>query len=118
MSKTELTNDILDLLRSLTGDLNRLSANIQTFIQELDNEPSAADSEPALTEAMETAAPTPEPKTLTLEQVRAVLVDKSRQGHTDEIRSLLEAHGAAKLSEIDPAEYAMLLVEAEVLGNE
>jgi hypothetical protein len=27
-------------------------------------------------------------------------------------------HGAAKLSEIDPAEYPALLAEAEVLGNE
>lgn len=61
-----------------------------------------------------TDAPAPEP-VLTLEAVRAVLADKSRNGHTAEIRSLLQKYGAAKLSEIDPANYKALLAEAEVL---
>ena len=56
-------------------------------------------------------------KPLTLEEVRAVLAEKSRNGHTAKIRELLEKHGAAKLSEIDPKKYAALLAEAEVLGN-
>ena len=56
-------------------------------------------------------------KPLTLEEVRAVLAEKSRNGHTAKIRELLEKHGAAKLSEIDPKNYAALLAEAEVLGN-
>ncbi|WP_206812130.1 DNA ligase [Paradesulfitobacterium ferrireducens] len=62
-------------------------------------------------------APGPEEKPLTLEAVRAVLAEKSRAGHTAEVRALLEKHGAAKLSEINPAEYPALLAEAEVLGN-
>ena len=66
-------------------------------------------------EDAEPAAPT-EP-TLTLEQVRAVLADKSRQGHTAEIRSLLQKYGAAKLSQIDPAHYKVLLADAEVLTD-
>jgi hypothetical protein len=59
----------------------------------------------------------PESIPLTLEDVRAVLAEKSRNGHTAKIRELLEKHGAAKLSEIDPQKYAALLAEAEVLGN-
>ena len=59
----------------------------------------------------------PESIPLTLEVVRAVLAEKSRNGHTAKIRELLEKHGAAKLSEIDPQKYAALLAEAEVLGN-
>ena len=59
----------------------------------------------------------PTSKPLTLEEVRAVLAEKSRNGHTAKIRKLLEKHGAAKLSEIDPKKYAALLAEAEVLGN-
>lgn len=39
---------------------------------------------------------------LTLEQVRAVLTDKSRAGHTAEIRALLQKYGALKLSGVDP----------------
>ena len=48
---------------------------------------------------------------------RAVLADKSRQGHTAEIRSLLQKYGAAKLSQIDPAHYKALLADAEVLTD-
>ena len=54
---------------------------------------------------------------LTLEQVRAVLANKSRQGHTAEIRALLQKYGAAKLSGIDPVHYEALVAEAEVLGD-
>lgn len=54
---------------------------------------------------------------LTLESVRAVLAEKSRSGYTDEIRALLEKHGANKLSEIDPKYYKALLEEVKVLGN-
>lgn len=37
---------------------------------------------------------------LTLEEVRAVLADKSRAGHTAEIRELLKKYGASKLSKL------------------
>lgn len=65
----------------------------------------------------ESVAPEPEGKPVSLETVRAVLAEKSRAGHTAEIRALLEKHGAGKLSEIAPAEYPALLEEAEALGN-
>lgn len=54
---------------------------------------------------------------LTLEQVRAVLADKSRQGFTAEIRTLLQKYGASKLSGINPAHYEALLHDAEVLTD-
>ena len=60
---------------------------------------------------------TPAEPTLTMEQVRAVLADKSRMGFTAEIRALLQKYGAAKLSGIDPAHYKALVADAEVLGN-
>lgn len=53
---------------------------------------------------------------LTLVEVRSVLADKSRDGHTDRIRTLLEKYGASRLSEIDPARYRDLLDEALCLG--
>ena len=62
-------------------------------------------------------AATPAEPQLTLEQVRAVLADKSRMGFTAEIRSLLQKYGAAKLSGIDPTNYKALVADAEVLGN-
>lgn len=57
----------------------------------------------------------PGEKPLTLEAVRMVLAEKSRSGHTAEVRTLLQKHGADKLSEIDPAEYPALLAEVEAL---
>ena len=66
-------------------------------------------------EAPDTAVPA-EPR-LTLEQVRAVLADKSRKGHTAEIRALLQKYGAEKLSGIDPVHYKALLADAEVLTD-
>lgn len=65
----------------------------------------------------------PEPETapaepvLTLEQVRAVLADKSRAGFTAQIRSLLQKYGADKLSGVDSAHYKALLADVEVLGD-
>lgn len=61
--------------------------------------------------------PPEKPKAITLEEVRAVLAEKSRAGHTAQVRELLEKYGAAKLSEIDSSQYPSLLAEAEVLGN-
>ena len=52
-----------------------------------------------------------------LEDVRAVLAEKSRAGHTAEVRTLLQKYGAAKLSAVDPANYEALLKDAEVIGN-
>ena len=68
-------------------------------------------------EAAETAEvpAAPAKPTLTLEDVRAVLADKSRAGHTAEIRELLKKYGASKLSLVDPKYYEALLREAEVL---
>ena len=54
---------------------------------------------------------------LMLEDVRAVLAEKSRTGLTAEVRALLKKYGAAKLSEIDPANYEALMKDAEVIGN-
>ena len=55
--------------------------------------------------------------TLTLEEVRAVLADKSRVGFTAQIRSLLQKHGSDKLSGIDPVNYKALLADAEGLKD-
>lgn len=54
-------------------------------------------------------------KALTLTDVRKVLAEKSRNGHTAQVKELLIKYGADKLSEIDPSKYAELLAEVEVL---
>lgn len=61
------------------------------------------------------APTTPEKPALTLEEVRAVLADKSRAGHTAESRELLKKYGATKLSLVDSKHYEALSREVEVL---
>lgn len=53
---------------------------------------------------------------LSYTDVRKILAEKSRAGHTAKIKELLIAHGAEKLSGIDPKEYAAIVKEAEVLS--
>ena len=62
------------------------------------------------------AAPAPA-KTYSLEEVRAILAEKSRDGFTAQIRDLLQKYGASKLSEVDFARYGDLVADAEGLGN-
>ncbi len=63
----------------------------------------------------ETKPAEPVKPTLTLPEVRAILAEKSRAGHTAEVKALLLKYGANKLSAIDPSNYEALLAEAEVL---
>lgn len=62
------------------------------------------------------AVPAPE-KTYSLEEVRAILAEKSRDGFTAQICDLLQKYGATKLSEVNPARYRDLVADVEVLGN-
>ena len=82
--------------------------NVATAINEAANwlAEQFSDSKPVTTMPEQT-----EP-TLTLEEVRAVLADKSRAGFTAQIRSLLQKHGSDKLSGIDPVNYKGLLADA------
>jgi len=126
MSKIKLLLDVVQDLRSLADSLQAVADAVA------DN--GAAEAELTATKEPEKAGrggkaaakntakkdakaakQEPEEKPLTLEEVRAVLAEKSRSGHTEEVRELLTKHGADKLSEIDSAEYAALLAEAEVL---
>lgn len=126
MGKVKLLLDVIGDLRSLADSLQAVADAVA------DN--GAAEAEMTTTKEPEKAGRSgkaaakntakkdtkaakqePEEKPLTLEEVRAVLAEKSRSGHTEEVRALLNKHGADKLSEIDPAEYAALLAEAEVL---
>ena len=101
-SELELT--IKDL-RTAAATINDVA---NTLVEMFSEDPHTGDVD-------EPAAPA-EPQ-LPLAPVRAVLADKSRNGHTAEIRSLLQKYGAAKLSGIDPANYKALLADAEVLTD-
>lgn len=56
-----------------------------------------------------------EETTVTIEQVRAVLAEKSQAGLTAEVKSLLESFGANKLSAVKAEDYAAVLAAAKEL---
>lgn len=105
MSKVKLLLDVVEDLHSLADSVQAVADAM------LQNEPTV-DAEP------KTPTPTLVPKKeLTLEEVRAVLGEKSRAGFTSEIQALLKKYGAPKLSGIDPKHYEALLKDVEVLKD-
>lgn len=54
-------------------------------------------------------------KTVSVEDIRAVLAQKSQDGKSKEIKELLGKYGAAKLSAVKQEDYPALLQEAKVL---
>jgi len=125
MGKVKLLLDVIGDLRSLADSLQAVAdavadngaAEVEATVTKEPEKAGKAGKAAKNTAKKDTKAAKQEPeeKPLTLEEVRAVLAEKSRSGHTEEVRELLNKHGADKLSEIDPAEYAALLAEAEVL---
>lgn len=96
------------LLLAVAEDLRSLADSVQAVADAmLPNEPTV-NAEPTV--------PAPQ-KELTLEEVRAVLGEKSRAGFTLEIQALLKKYGAPKLSGIDPKHYEALLKDVEVLKD-
>ncbi len=122
MGKVKLLLDVIGDLRSLADGLQAVADAVaendasaeMTATKEAEEKgrPKAAAKKNT---AKKTVKAEPEEKPLTLEEVRAVLAEKSRAGHTAEVKELLNKHGADKLSEIDPAEYPALLADAEAL---
>lgn len=122
MGKVKLLLDVIADMRSLADSLQAVAdAMTQTEPADVPEENTGEKTKKtggkkAAKEAPEAASPpVPEEKPLTLEEVRMVLAEKSRAGHTAEVRALLVKHGAEKLSDIDPARYPALLADAEVL---
>ena len=95
-------------------ELRTAAASINAAADWLYQQFSGDDDEAKVTEAPAKKKPKLELKP---EDVRAVLAEKSRAGHTAEVRALLKKYGAAKLSEINPANYEALMKDAEVIGN-
>ena len=105
MSRTKLLLDVAEDVRSLAGSLQALANEIAG--DDVADEASVA--------AVETVAKPP--ITVTLEQVRAVLAEKSHDGLTEQVRGLLQKYGAQKLSAIASDRYADLLREAKELND-
>lgn len=75
-------------------------------------------AQPALEAAAEEYEATRlQPEPVSLAQVRGVLADLSSQGLTEQVRELIVATGADKLSAVDPDKYSWLLARAKELAD-
>ena len=106
MSRMKLLLDVIEDMRSLADSLQAVATAL-----------CQSDPEDAAAPAPAPAHADPPPKAITLEEVRAVLAERSHDGYTDQVRGLLQKYGAEKLSGVDPKHYAALLKDAEVLGH-
>lgn len=78
----------------------KLAKELNLFIEALDSE-----EEPKAEQACELVP-------ITLEEVRSVLAELSRDGKTQEVKAILKRHGASRLSEVNPDEWEAILDEA------
>ena len=122
MGKVKLLLDVVGDLRSLADSLQAVADAVAENDSSAEMTATKESEEKGRTKAAakknaakKTVKAEQEEKLLTLEEVRAVLAEKSRAGHTAEVKELLNKYGADKLSEIDPSEYPALLADAEVL---
>ena len=106
-------NVAIDKLERITLAHIGMMEALESMLKQFSN---AAKSDTTTTETQpQEEPPKPQPKALTLEEVRAVLVEKSRSGHTDAVREILGKYGVSKLSDVDPQNYAAILADAETL---
>ena len=112
---------ISESLISISEKVSTVARVIAEIISELQGEPDKpvieAKAKKAVPKQIEakTEEAAASAKEYTFTEVRTFLADKSRAGHTAEVKKILAAHGADKLSDLDRAEYAAVMAEAEVL---
>ena len=108
MDKTKVPVELTDKLQKVVRDIRSLADSVEAVYTVLtDSLPNEAKETPKL--------PVKEQLAISLEQVRGVLADKSRNGHTADVRAIIQKYGVDRLSDIDPKDYAAVLKEAEVL---
>ena len=111
MEKCEITEEVRKVLLEAAEHYEGLAACLRSLYSEKKKDEDDGQLMLPLSDEKE------EKPVITLEQVRSVLAGKSRDGYTAEVRAIITRHGANRLSEIKPEDYAAVLKEAEELGN-
>ena len=94
MEKMKLMQNLINDMKALTNTLEKI-----TQLENAKDDNHKEDNK--------------EEKILTLEEVRAVLAQKSKEGFTDKVRDLINYYGCHKLSEIDSKYYEEILEKAK-----
>ena len=103
-----------DIFLKIADGFESLAAGYRALAQESNAAPAISTMD-APTAPTEQDAPKEEKPTITMEQVRAVLAQKSKDGKKAQVKALLLKYDSGKLSGVKPEDYPALLAEAEVL---
>ncbi|WP_350342371.1 rRNA biogenesis protein rrp5 [Proteinivorax tanatarense] len=95
MSKTKLAFDVV-------SDLKSLANSIETLVEALEENK---------TEAAPKEKEQPKINQPTIEELRAAMAEKNREGHREKIKAIIHKYGANKLTALDPKDYADILKE-------
>lgn len=135
MSAAEAADGLAEGLKGAGVTADELNANAEAAMEAMAGAGEKAEDKPKRTrKAKAEPAREPEPQpvidedivvlddepagdepTYTLVEVRARLAGLSQAGKQAQVKALIESFGAAKLTDIDPAKYAAVMQQAEVL---
>ncbi len=116
MSKIKLALDVVSDLKSLAESIeilvhamesNEEPTKKKSKVKAMVEEPETKESE--VEEASDEEVQ--EEKQPTLEEVRAAMADKSRDGHREAVKAIITKYGANNLSSLDSKHYAAALKE-------
>lgn len=106
----------LQLMKDLAANIKQLSEILGNFANEQE---SGIEGVKVTPPAEEKDVVVSEPKekrvVITIEQVRSVLAELSRNGHQPEVKALITKYGADKLTALNPDCFEELLKEAEAI---
>jgi len=105
----EVVNDLKSLAESIETLVHVMEANEVEAVKEV---PKKKPKSKAKTEEPEPEVEeVPEEKQPSLEELRAVMADKSRDGFRAEVKAILTKYGANNLSSLDPKHYLSAMKE-------
>ena len=114
MTKVEITikaDALIAAIGKLAATIEGTKSSQLPHTSEASAESKLDEILPAPVAQVEAAAQAP----VTIEQIRAILAEKSQAGKQPQVKALITKYGAKKLTDINAAHYAELLKEAEVL---
>ena len=111
----ELSRNITEILTILREDAQSADLAVKSTESESKTKtPEKAPTSPSPEESSTGSSTENKPK-IKIEEVRAVLAEKSQAGLTSQVKDLLTSFGSVKLSGIDPARYPELIEAAKAL---
>lgn len=110
MINKEMLLDVVNDTLALANSLNKLALSISDAASTTDPEPKASVNE------VNPTSKNPTKETTTIEEVRALMAEKSRGGNKEGVKAILKKYGAEKLTSLDPVHYAQVLDEVRELS--